>query len=465
LLVLLSQTGYAQIETNYTPRKTYHWQSRQLIKAIRYQLRVEAADVGRGERIMHINGTRTTALLNQVKEGLFIKNDTLESYVNNVMMRIASGNDLSPHARRVLVMRNPHVNAYCYGRGIYIVTVGLLGRLTDENQLAFVLAHEMAHDELGHIRQKIRQEADSNMTRRAKQQLKKIVTQNVDVEDIEEARSLIYGIQRYSREKEIMADSMALVLTEGAKYNRREAVSSLSLMEKALSPKYGIGLEMFLPLHCEDYPFQARWLNERLGVFGKKPADHFLFAQDSLDSHPALPDRIRAIGAYPERVWEEADGQSLEFADAATVMAEFETVEASFRSKRYDYCMYYALQLLARYPKNAYLVSQIVRMLIDLDGSKDNVSRYTIDYSDELRLVNNFLHNLTSKECLEVAFHFLSSPAYFNAQEKSHYYLLWKICDLTYRNDLKEKISRDYRTAFGENITDANGKVEYWRKG
>jgi predicted Zn-dependent protease len=51
---------------------------------------------------------------------------------------------------KVGVMDDPHVNAASAGGGEFYVTTGLLRKATDEH-LRGVLAHELAHDDLGHV--------------------------------------------------------------------------------------------------------------------------------------------------------------------------------------------------------------------------------------------------------------------------------------------------------------------------
>lgn len=51
---------------------------------------------------------------------------------------------------RVAVMDDPHVNAASAGAGEFYVTTGLLEKANDE-ELRGVLAHEIAHDDLGHV--------------------------------------------------------------------------------------------------------------------------------------------------------------------------------------------------------------------------------------------------------------------------------------------------------------------------
>ena len=113
--------------------------------------------------IREINFERRTNFMEKVMSGAFIKDDSLEKYVDNVLHRIIEGNTLGSYPRRTLILSSPNVNAVCYGQGIYAVTVSLLGRVENEDQLAFILAHEIAHDELGHIRTRIVQEADLDL--------------------------------------------------------------------------------------------------------------------------------------------------------------------------------------------------------------------------------------------------------------------------------------------------------------
>jgi len=51
---------------------------------------------------------------------------------------------------RVAIMDDPRVNAASAGGGEFYVTMGLLLKASDD-QLRGVLAHELAHDDLGHV--------------------------------------------------------------------------------------------------------------------------------------------------------------------------------------------------------------------------------------------------------------------------------------------------------------------------
>jgi hypothetical protein len=62
------------------------------------------------------------------------------------------------------------------------------------------------------------------------------------------------------------------------------------------------------------------------------------------------------------------------------------------------------------------------------------------------------LHNISTKDLGELAFHFLNNPAHFNPEDRNHYYLLWRISDLTYRKELADEIKGKFRERFKSNI-------------
>mgnify|MGYP003694019403 CR=1 FL=1 len=56
----------------------------------------------------------------------------------------------SPSEVKIGIMDDPHINAASAGNGEFYVTTGLLEKANDD-QMRGVLAHELAHDDLGHV--------------------------------------------------------------------------------------------------------------------------------------------------------------------------------------------------------------------------------------------------------------------------------------------------------------------------
>lgn len=73
------------------------------------------------------------------------------------------GRDTDPQGGRqwqFAVLRNLEPIAYSIGGGRFIVSDGLVAMVRDESQLAAVLAHEIAHQQLNHFCRRTRQDAE-----------------------------------------------------------------------------------------------------------------------------------------------------------------------------------------------------------------------------------------------------------------------------------------------------------------
>lgn len=171
------------------------------------------------------------------------------SRLRSIMMPLlrVTNHRISDDEIRVSIVDDPAINAATAGDGRYYVTTGLLNRATDD-QLRGVLAHEIAHEDLGHA---------------AKAQI--IGTGlNVGVALLEQlfpgssALTPIAGTlisNNYTRPLELQADRHAVTLLQRAGYSKRTMVDTLA------------------------------WLMRRNGDSGG----------GVLSSHPATSERIQAL--------------------------------------------------------------------------------------------------------------------------------------------------------------------------
>jgi predicted Zn-dependent protease len=81
----------------------------------------------------------------------FVPSPELHSYVRGVMMRLLAGVSLPPSFQPdVRILATPEFAGECTPDGTMIVTVGLLEQLETEDELAFVIGHELSHAILRH---------------------------------------------------------------------------------------------------------------------------------------------------------------------------------------------------------------------------------------------------------------------------------------------------------------------------
>ncbi|RAW00317.1 M48 family metallopeptidase [Pseudochryseolinea flava] len=449
-------SSHAQVVNDYTPRKTYDKNSKALINSILQQLPEELDRIKsrkRGE-ITQFYIERTAYLTEKVEEGVFIDDDTLQTLVQSVLRRITSNNHVKHPPKRILILKNPDVNAFCHLDGSFIVNVGLLGRIRNESGLAFAIAHEMAHFELDHIRKRITQYVENSESRAIKRSMSTLENDKVTIQEIDSVRKFIYTFGRYSRAREKEADSLGFVLFKNAGYNQDQAATLLALLDSGTYLKHRIADGLFSSLNFSKFPFKSFWLTQRPRVFSKKHSNTYIFSNDSIDSHP---DALMRRSILHERVTNHdrpLNIQQTAFVNKAITIAEFESIESAYHNRLYDRCLFLALQQFNLYPKNKYLVTTIAKVFIDLLEAHEKgifnfvVPAYTGNYSEEMRQVNNFVHNISVEELGEVAFNFLNNQTNFDPNKSDHYYLLWKICDLTRRMQVKEKVKERYRAKF-----------------
>jgi putative metalloprotease len=154
---------------------------------------------------------------------------------------------LSPSQVKVGIMDDPHINAANAGSGEFYVTTGLLEKANDD-QMRGVLAHELAHEDLGHVAKAQRLGAGLQI---GAVLLDQIVPGSGAITPI--AGELIS--RSYSRKEEYAADRHGAEILERAGYSKDVMINTLT------------------------------WLNETEGASGGG-----FFA-----THPATGDRIEAL--------------------------------------------------------------------------------------------------------------------------------------------------------------------------
>lgn len=89
------------------------------------------------------------------KTGKVITEEDIVAPVDSIMSRICASNNIDKKSIQVHVIDMSEVNAFALpGRHIVVYT-GLLMKVENESQLAGVLAHELAHQQEGHIMKRL----------------------------------------------------------------------------------------------------------------------------------------------------------------------------------------------------------------------------------------------------------------------------------------------------------------------
>ncbi len=145
---------------------------------------------------------------------------------------------LGPRQVRVGIIEHPSINAANAGGGNFYVTTGLLAK-ADEKQLRGIMAHEVAHEDLGHVAQMQALGAGLNL---GVYLLEELVPGSSAITPV--AGELI--ARGYSRNEEIDADRHAVVILRRAGYSKQTLIAALAWVSRASGGDDGGG---FLSTH------------------------------------------------------------------------------------------------------------------------------------------------------------------------------------------------------------------------
>lgn len=188
-------------------------------------------------------GRSVAAEILSMPEYPLLRDEVSNAYVNHVGMAVVMTNDGVRHTfadYRFAVLDTDEVNAFACPGGIVLVTRGLLQKTSSEDELAAVLAHEIAHVTLRHGLQAIQQgnlmqafaylgsgAAQAAMKPEDVQKLSGLFDSSV--KDI--VNSLITS--GYSREAEAAADGLGRQFLAGSGYDPQALSRVLVAMEGA----------------------------------------------------------------------------------------------------------------------------------------------------------------------------------------------------------------------------------------
>jgi predicted Zn-dependent protease len=133
-------------------------------------------------------------------------------------------NPREPSQVRIGIVDDPNINAANAGGGEFYVTTGLLEKANDD-QLRGVLAHEIAHDDLGHVARAQVLGAGLNI---GVMLLEQLIPGSSAVTPI--AGTLI--ARGYSRSEEYAADRHAVTILERAGYSKDSLIDALSWIKR-----------------------------------------------------------------------------------------------------------------------------------------------------------------------------------------------------------------------------------------
>lgn len=220
------------------------------------------------------------------------KDANLQRYVNRVGRWVAlqSGRPDLPWAFGVL--DTPTVNAFALPGGKVFVSLGLIARLTNESELAGVLAHEVAHvmqkhqiqaiqsaRKSGALQEVAQAEASQRIAQRGGNALSGALSNAAAAEGIEFVKNGLF-LRPLDKSLEYEADRIGATLAARAGYDPYGLVSAIQILSGLKSEDSGVSLMM------STHPSPV----ERLAELEK-----YASTLDKFSTQPQVADRFAAV--------------------------------------------------------------------------------------------------------------------------------------------------------------------------
>lgn len=429
LLLLITCQTFAQddaffraIPDNESVRENYA----ALVKSS-YENEVDAISSKYKSDLKEFYKYRYEKLKNFAKDSLILADVDLEKYLQSIVKEIVSANpELRLLPVHVHLSRQWWANAACFGDGTIFINIGLLSRLHTEAELAFVIAHEIAHQYRNHVNEDVLNYLTLVNSKEFQREISVISRmeygRNTALKEL--AKDISFDDKLHSRKHEFEADKLANKWLTKTRYDESAAKSCLLILDSIDTYKYNFGAETRKFFNFPEYPYQDDWDKKPENFFSQlamSKTDEEKVLADSLKTHPECQKRILALsdithtnGISSKKHFVFYD--SLQFKQLTKQM-DYELIRATYR--QYNICksLLYTLQMIQAKGLNPYLATHTGVCLNAMYKSQKEHKLGTItrlpspDFEKKYNDLLEFIQRLRLDDIGNIAYYFMRMHA------------------------------------------------------
>lgn len=355
---------------------------------------------------------RADYFLEMLEDGSLIQTGSLYNYTKKILDKITLAAGVSEN-RSLFLVRDESANAFNMGDNNIFVNIGLLAAVDNEDQLAFVLAHELGHNELKHFDQRTENYGNmllSDSLKKKKKEINRSTYRRVSLLNELMIPWLLESKEK-SRLAENDADKFSIETLLNAGYNLNLALPIFQIFEQKEIYKDTTGFSLEDVLSLDDLPsdYSDKLFYEftsSLGVYEKEKDS----LEDLLRTHPFGEEREDEL---IKRITPEMDNVSEKEAelkyDPIKQMAVKEIMISSIFNEQLDLTLYCGLQFYSA-NNNDKLVNRLIPfcfMYLGYEKKKRRAGRYIATnssyYSKNFNEFIYFLREISPTQCIEIA--------------------------------------------------------------
>lgn len=308
---------------------------------LEFQIAADNQELSDDERISDKNAIDFSSMSNfllqkTLRSGRVLYGDPITVYANKVLDKVKAASDEDLSHIEVFTLKSNEVNAFATHQGIIFITIGLIGQLENEAQLAYILAHEITHVKNNHNALSYQHSNDLANSRK--------------FED-----SKISEYYQYSKDNEEEADKEGFQLAIDAGYDATEIFQTFNVL-----------LYSYLPI--DEYELDFKWLeNDGFKIIDKyklekpNPISASAEVDDEFHTHPNINSRRISVKRLYKKhkdsdnaiylVGDEGDFMKLR------ALARFEMMNIFLKQGDYINGLYHNRVLQQKHKDNVFLVN------------------------------------------------------------------------------------------------------------
>ncbi len=310
-----------------------------------------------------------------ITSGNVLFNDTLTRYINSVYQNIKKANSIlqrKDNKVRFYTSKSTIINAYATHSGIIFINMALLAKVNTEDELAYILCHEIAHYLKKH---NINQYKFNNKIDRKKGRYTEVNWEKK-----------MFSKANYSQKQETEADIFGLELFLNSDYNPKSAIDALNSLKSYNLP------------FSHKHEFAKKLLENKyisLSEIKVTPIDSIEvqnYDEDNYSTHPDIEERIKLVS---ETIAKKAKPVSQTIDNKAKKIAKYELSHLFLEKSMYYHALYTTLTLLQENEESAYLNDILGKTLYALSQSRTYFEHYPGAF-EEISLLRDYYEEYNS---------------------------------------------------------------------
>lgn len=315
--------------------------------------------------------------LEKINSNNFICDDKINPYLQGLMGEVLAKNNIKQEGYKMLLSRNSEINAYNTGDGTIVVNYGLFLATDNEDELVFIISHEIGHQFLNHMKNDIEAFAQLSTSEEVVRKTKEIRRQKYGKATT--ASDLLKNIryQNYSerRKKEIEADSIGLVFYKKTLRNPKAAIAVLGKLDDSDKEKDSIMPADYKRIFEKGgFVVKQKYFEEEESLFKKYDKTKRINV-DSLKTHPDCITRVKLLKDHLDNKFTDQYSSSNSFSEIKK-NSTYQNLFNLFTAEKYGLSLYEALKLYKDDSENPILKNIIYLNFAKIYASRGN---YTIN--------------------------------------------------------------------------------------